>query len=69
MNEGRCPDQFLVLKVISAIHKASGLTGPGHSMTSTGTIPVEHWLWMGATGRNAPQETVHAGGILGMAGN
>ena len=32
----------------SAIHKAVGLTIPGHSMTSTGTIPVEqknlHWL-------------------------
>ena len=40
----------------SAIHKAAGLTVPGRSMISTGTIPVEHksvhWLSMGAAGRN-----------------
>ena len=40
----------------SAIHKAAGLTVPGHSMISTGTIPMEqrsvHWLTMGAAGRN-----------------
>ena len=40
----------------STIHKAAGLTVPGHSMILTGTIPVEHksvhWLSMGATSRN-----------------
>ena len=40
----------------SPIHKAAGLTVPGRSMISTGTIPVGqksvHWLPMGAAGRN-----------------
>ena len=40
----------------SAIHKAASLMVPGHSMISTGTIPVEHksvhWLSMGAAGGN-----------------
>ena len=36
------------------IHKAAGLTVPGRSIISTGTIPVEQksvdWLSMGAAG-------------------
>ena len=28
--------------VNGAIHRAAGLTVPGRSMNSTGTIPVEH---------------------------
>ena len=40
----------------SAIHKAAGLTDPGHSMISTGTITMEqksvHWLSMVAASRN-----------------
>ena len=46
----------LLWEIYSAIHKVDGLTVPGRSMTSTGTIPVEqksvHWLSMGATSRN-----------------
>ena len=60
--------------VYSAIDKAAGLTIPGRSMISTGTIPMEqksvHWLSMGATGRNGlGGGGILAGGFLEMAGN
>ena len=57
----------------SAIHKAAGLTVPGHSMISIGTIPVEHksvhWLSMGATGRNHLRGGIPAGSFVGTAVN
>ena len=47
---------FLPKLFNSTIHKAADLMVRGHSMISTGTIPVEHksvhWLSMGAAGRN-----------------
>ena len=50
------PKVIGINQINSAIHKVAGLMVPGHSMISTGTIPVEqksvHWLSMGATGRN-----------------
>ena len=62
------------MEVNSAIHKAAGLTVPGHSMILPGTIPetpISHECsrdWNGPWGRFQPGRTP-TGGFVNSAGN